>query len=59
MQDSRFARCHRSFVVNLSDVASIGGREVVTLSGKVLPYSKKYAEAQTRFMTRMLEGGQV
>jgi DNA-binding LytR/AlgR family response regulator len=44
MKDERFARCHRSFVLNKDAVASINGMEVLLHCGKKAPVSKNYTE---------------
>lgn len=54
--DSRFARCHRSYVVNLDEVLSITGFELVTRGEARIPISKRYVGIKTRYFEHVLTG---
>ena len=56
LRDARFARCHRSFVVNLNEIAAISEREITTRSGAKLPFSRRFADMKKRFAQWIAEG---
>lgn len=56
LRDRRFAQCHRSYIVNMSDIAAVDEREIVMRGGKKLPYSKSYSDIKKRF-TKWIVGG--
>jgi len=43
MEDRRFVKCHRSFVVNMNDTAIVQGNSMVMHSGRRIPISRTYA----------------
>lgn len=47
--DSRFIRCHRSYVVNMQDIAAVSEREIVTHSGKRIPIPRGYRDIRSKF----------
>lgn len=47
--DPRFIQCHRSYVVNMQDIAEVSEREIVTRSGKRIPIPRNYRDTRTRF----------
>lgn len=49
LRDTRFVQCHRSYVVNMQDIAEISEREIVTHSGKRIPVPRTYRDIRTRF----------
>lgn len=55
LRDKRFAQCHNSYIVNLNDVSSIIGREVITRGGASLPLSRSYSDLKKDFLDRGLE----
>jgi DNA-binding LytR/AlgR family response regulator len=54
--DKRFARCHRSFIVNLDYVARITGSMALLLDGSQVPVSKSHNEFKERFIQARLAG---
>ena len=56
LADSRFAQCHRSFVVNMDDVYKIENNNVVMNSGKNIPITKTYAEFYDKYSRYILGG---
>lgn len=56
LSDRRFAQCHRSYIVNMSDIASIGDREITMRGGKRVLYSKSYSDIKKRF-AKWIVGG--
>lgn len=49
LDDSRFIRCHRSYIVNMQDIAEISKRELVVRSGVRIPIPRTYGDTQARF----------
>lgn len=56
LSDARFAQCHRSYIVNMSDVAAVDERQITMRSGKKIPYSKSYSDVKKRFAKWIVEG---
>lgn len=55
LRDGRFAQCHSSYIVNLNNIASIIGKEVIMRGGAKLPLSRSYAALKKKFMDLGLE----
>ena len=54
-----FVRCHRSYIVNLLQVAELSAATIRTFSGKTLPVSRAlYKEVQEQYMTALFSGGE-
>lgn len=54
-----FVRCHRSYIVNLLQVAELSAATIRTFSGKTLPVSRAlYKEVQEQYMTALFAGGE-
>jgi DNA-binding LytR/AlgR family response regulator len=49
LRDGRFAQCHRSYVVNLNDVAYIQNRDIVMRTGHTLPISKSFPDFKRQY----------
>ena len=49
LRDPRFIRCHRSYVVNMQDIAEVSEREMVIHSGRRIPVSRSYRDTRTKF----------
>ncbi len=47
--DPRFIRCHRSYVVNMQDIAEVSEREIITHRGKRIPITRNYRDTRARF----------
>jgi DNA-binding LytR/AlgR family response regulator len=52
--DSRFVRCHNSFIVNMDAIASMTHREVLLNGGIRIPISRSYADAKKKYVHRGL-----
>jgi len=47
----QFARCHNSFLINLTQIHNVNSREVQLLDGKRLPIGRRYGKAfQSKFV---------
>jgi DNA-binding LytR/AlgR family response regulator len=57
LSDSRFVQCHRSFIVNVSDIKTVSSRDVLMKGGARVPVSKGYAPVKKTMMKWMVEGG--
>ena len=55
--DKRFAQCHRSFVVNMSDINKIQGNNVLMNSGKQIPISRTYTSFCDKYIEYILNTG--
>ena len=54
-----FVRCHRSYIVNLLQVAELSAATIRTFSGKTLPVSRAlYKEVQAQYMKVLFSGGE-
>lgn len=49
LSDRRFVQCHRSFIVNMYEIASINDWLIVMRDGKKVPVSKSYPETKKKF----------
>jgi DNA-binding LytR/AlgR family response regulator len=54
LADSRFIQCHRSYIVNMSDIAAIDDKEITMRSfsapsAKKIPNSKSYPDVKKKF----------
>jgi len=49
-EDSRFIRCHRSFIVNISEVKSMKNNDFTMKSGAVVPISRNNTEAKKMYL---------
>ena len=56
LRDERFAQCHRSYVVNMSDIAAMDEKEITMRSGKQIPNSKSYPDVKRKFTKWMIGG---
>ncbi len=54
--DGRFARCHRSFIVNLNEIKSIVGYEILTRAGARIKISQSYTDVKRRYFEHGLKG---
>lgn len=55
LSDSRFAQCHRSFVVNMNDVYKIQSGFVFMRSGKNIPISRNNADFSDKYVEYLFE----
>ena len=59
LQRQEFVRCHRSYIVNLLQVAELSAAEIRTFTGKTLPVSRAlYKEVQEQYMKVLFSGGE-
>lgn len=49
LADPRFIQCHRSFIVNMQDVAEVSENEVIMRGGKRIPIPRAYRETRGAF----------
>ncbi len=49
LADNRFAQCHRSFIVNMNEIDTIIGHEIVMRIGAGVPISKSYTDVKKRY----------
>ncbi|MCL2208878.1 MAG: LytTR family DNA-binding domain-containing protein [Treponema sp.] len=54
MDDSRFAQCHRSFVINMDAISKIHGKEIFLRCGRKAPISRSYKEFGDRYFMRIM-----
>ena len=56
--DPRFARCHNSYIVNLTKVRELSDKKFVCENGKNVPISKTYyVDVREKFLS-YLDGGE-
>jgi DNA-binding LytR/AlgR family response regulator len=55
LQDNRFDRCHRSFIVNLNEIKTIANNELVLKCGKSIPISKGYLQVKNKIVKWMFK----
>lgn len=56
LEDDRFVRCHRSFLVNMEYVAAISDKNITMNGGKEIPISKSYSDTRSHYL-KWLFGG--
>lgn len=47
--DQRFIQCHRSYIVNMQDIAEISEKTIITQKGKQIPVSRSYKDTRNKF----------
>ncbi len=52
--DGRFARCHRSFIVNMDEIKSITGYEIAMRQGAHIKISQSYTDIKKRYAKRLI-----
>lgn len=57
LSDPRFIQCHRSYIVNMDDIKTVAGRELIMRSGAIIPLSRSYPEAKKRYLQWVAFGG--
>jgi DNA-binding LytR/AlgR family response regulator len=53
LKDRRFVQCHRSYIVNMSDIGSYANGRIVMQGGAVIPISRGYADIKDRLLIWM------
>lgn len=56
LSDKRFIQCHRSFVVNMSYIVAINGREITMRNGARIPISRSYPDVKKKYLQWMFGG---
>lgn len=56
MEDGRFARCHRSFVVNMNAVSYVQDRDIVLRCSGRVPISKSYLHFSKQYLNWVFGG---
>lgn len=47
--DARFARCHRSYIVNMDEIAEISERKISMRDGTKIPITRTYGDVKNRY----------
>ena len=50
LEDSRFAQCHRSYIVNMDDIVSVNHNDFIMRSGTKIPIARSYSNAKLRYI---------
>ena len=56
LADSRFAHCHRSYIVNMEHIDRIDERLITMRDGEKVPYSRNNSDIKKRFTKWIAEG---
>jgi DNA-binding LytR/AlgR family response regulator len=57
LSDSRFVQCHRSYIVNVSDIKTVSNQDVIMQNGAKIPVSRGYSHVKETMMEWMYGGG--
>ncbi|MCL2261580.1 MAG: LytTR family transcriptional regulator DNA-binding domain-containing protein, partial [Fibromonadales bacterium] len=55
LRDSRFAKCHRSYIVNLNEIAVVSNREIAMKNGAKIPISRGYSQVKDEMLKWMFK----
>jgi len=55
LSDSRFARCHRSYIVNLDAITAVANNELIMKNGFKIPISRGYSQVKDQMLKRMFK----
>jgi len=55
LADSRFAKCHRSYIVNLSEIMTMATNELTMKNGSKIPISRSYSQVKDKIVKRMFK----
>ncbi|GBU23577.1 hypothetical protein R83H12_00193 [Fibrobacteria bacterium R8-3-H12] len=55
LMDSRFAKCHRSYIVNLSEIMRMANKELTMKSGIKIPISRTYSQVKDKIIKWMFK----
>jgi len=53
--DSRFAKCHRSYIVNISEIRAMGNNELTMKNGSKIPISRSYLQVKDKIVKWMFK----
>ncbi|MCL1910952.1 MAG: LytTR family DNA-binding domain-containing protein [Leptospirales bacterium] len=56
LSDSRFVQCHRSYIVNVSEITTVSERQVVMRCGAKIPIARGMPSVKDKMMKRMFMG---
>jgi DNA-binding LytR/AlgR family response regulator len=56
LSDRRFVQCHRSFIVNVSDIKTLSDRQIIMQRGEKIPISKGYSHVKETMMEWLFGG---
>ena len=56
LADSRFVQCHRSYIVNMNEINTITGSDIVMRTGARVHISKRYTEVKKKYFEYGLRG---
>jgi DNA-binding LytR/AlgR family response regulator len=54
LEDNRFAKCHRSYIVNLNEIMTMGKKELTMKNGSKIPISRSYSQVKDKIVDWML-----
>jgi len=57
LEDSRFIRCHRSFIVNQHDIDSLKGNDFIMRNGKTIPISRNNSDVKRQYLNSITGQG--
>jgi len=52
---SRFAKCHRSYIVNLSEIKTMANNELIMKNGSKIPISRGYSQVKDKIVKWMFK----
>jgi len=55
LADSRFVKCHRSYIVNLSEIKTMANNELTMKNGSKIPISRKYSQVKDKIIEWMFK----
>ncbi|MDR2594211.1 MAG: LytTR family DNA-binding domain-containing protein [Fibromonadaceae bacterium] len=53
LEDSRFAKCHRSYIVNLNEIKTMINNELTMKNGSKIPISRSYSQVKDKIVKWM------
>jgi len=53
LADSRFAKCHRSYIVNLNEIKAMVNNELIMKNGSKIPISRSYSQVKDKIVKWM------
>jgi DNA-binding LytR/AlgR family response regulator len=53
LEDSRFAKCHRSYIVNLNEIMTMVNNELTMKNGSKIPISRSYSQVKDKIVKWM------
>lgn len=59
LKDRRFVQCHRSYIVNMSDIGTYTDAEITMQGGAKIPISRGYADVKDELLQWMFGGDKI